>query len=146
MRVTMILKFPASYCHLARGIAQVYLLYFWIDRSRSKPESLWSNDRWNDEENQEWQSSTQTSGNTGKAWELVLIGWRMRLSIIISAKGIENSLLLTGWKIMVLFIELVGIMFRGYSYVKVYMDKPPRLVSFPQEIFQHGLDLVKKIP
>ena len=28
MRVTMILEFPASYCHLARGIAQVFLLYF----------------------------------------------------------------------------------------------------------------------
>ena len=24
----MILEFPASYCHLARGVAQVYLLYF----------------------------------------------------------------------------------------------------------------------
>ena len=28
MRVTLILEFPASYCYLARGIAQVYLLYF----------------------------------------------------------------------------------------------------------------------
>ena len=29
MRVTMILEFPASYCHIARGIAQVYLLYLY---------------------------------------------------------------------------------------------------------------------
>ena len=28
MQVTIILEFPASYCYLARGIAQVYLLYF----------------------------------------------------------------------------------------------------------------------
>ena len=28
MWVTLILEFPASYCYLARGIAQVYLLYF----------------------------------------------------------------------------------------------------------------------
>ena len=28
MQVTMILEFLASYCHLARGVAQVYLLYF----------------------------------------------------------------------------------------------------------------------
>ena len=30
MQVTMILEFPASYCHLARGIMQVYLLYFFF--------------------------------------------------------------------------------------------------------------------
>ena len=30
MRVTMILEFPASNCHLARGIVQVYLLYFFF--------------------------------------------------------------------------------------------------------------------
>ena len=28
MQVTMIMEFPASHCHLARGIMQVYLLYF----------------------------------------------------------------------------------------------------------------------
>ena len=28
--VTMILKFPTSYCHLVRGITQVYLLYFYF--------------------------------------------------------------------------------------------------------------------
>ena len=28
MQVTLILEFSASYCYLARGIAQVYLLYF----------------------------------------------------------------------------------------------------------------------
>ena len=28
MRVTMVLEFPASYCRLAMGISQVYLLYF----------------------------------------------------------------------------------------------------------------------
>ena len=32
MRVTMILQFPASYLHLARRIAQVYLLYFFIKK------------------------------------------------------------------------------------------------------------------
>ena len=31
MQVTMILEFPAGYCHLARGIAQVYLLYFFTN-------------------------------------------------------------------------------------------------------------------
>ena len=31
MQVTIILEFPASYCYLARGIAQVYLLYFYKD-------------------------------------------------------------------------------------------------------------------
>ena len=30
MQVPMILEFPASYCHLARGIMQVYLPYFYI--------------------------------------------------------------------------------------------------------------------
>ena len=30
MQVTMILEFPASYCHLARRIMQVYLLYFFV--------------------------------------------------------------------------------------------------------------------
>ena len=30
MRVTLILEFPESYCYLARGIAQVYLLFFYI--------------------------------------------------------------------------------------------------------------------
>ena len=30
MQVTIILEFPASYCYLARGNAQVYLLYFLI--------------------------------------------------------------------------------------------------------------------
>ena len=29
MRVTMILEFPASYCHLSRGIAQVYIDYIY---------------------------------------------------------------------------------------------------------------------
>ena len=28
MQVTMILEFSVCYCHLARGVAQVYLLYF----------------------------------------------------------------------------------------------------------------------
>ena len=28
MRVTMLLEFPVGYCHLARGIVQIYLLYF----------------------------------------------------------------------------------------------------------------------
>ena len=31
MQVTMIFEFPASYCHLARGITQVYLLFFFLD-------------------------------------------------------------------------------------------------------------------
>ena len=30
MQVTKILEFPSSYCNLARGIAQVYLLYFFL--------------------------------------------------------------------------------------------------------------------
>ena len=36
MRVTMIWEFPASYCHLARGITQVYLLYFFSFYSQNR--------------------------------------------------------------------------------------------------------------
>ena len=39
MRVTIILEFPASYCHLARGMAQVYLLYFYGYKSISEKSS-----------------------------------------------------------------------------------------------------------
>ena len=34
MQVTIILEFPASYCYLARGIAQVYLLYFKAEQQK----------------------------------------------------------------------------------------------------------------
>ena len=46
MQVIIILEFPASYFHLASGIAQVYLLYSFKNDTSILKQIIWENQKW----------------------------------------------------------------------------------------------------